>query len=624
MALIIYSLYVRVRMLMLGTSLWNDEAFLVECIVDRSFSEILQLPYTYPRTEPFLYMIVVKTLTMIFGASEAVLRVFSFISLIGMLIAQGILLRKVFKLGMMMTLFSVAVSSTFLFFMQYSAMFRPYMGDATFVLFVLLGYYAYKNGFLGRGIRSILLLTLIFIICMLFSSPAVFAAVAVFLTEFVVRCIRKDKRGVFLIIIGGIVFLAAFYIYYSSWLSPIASDGAMSWIWNSRRFDLTISGREDLLHNYTLMKDLLHPVWPMISLILPFAIAGVVISLIKKNVYTICVGVFLILLIIASSIGKYPMQDRLWMPLFVFLFMYSFVFINVLRTSFKKSGMNAILHTGLPLMLAFSFLVPNLSFPAYGKGEDWTLMPGNQANPLISYVDENIQEGEILYSYISANNVLRYRNGYGSDKIGNVSEDNIVWGDYEYIKEAELAMQTGAAYILFNHSYFPLSRDPYVSRITQHLSEIGYIEQIMNVNHTYLYWVTNDFNKTRTKASLEIKDLTAEQGRVSGVFRIDNLGPTILSPETPEAVTDPIYDRNRGNFGRLYILLRETGSPPTTNPDDAFILGVVESPLNQGEFYETWINRDGIESGDYQIELIAENQFTSEQLGIEPVKVSIK
>jgi len=296
--------------------------------------------------------------------------------------------------------------------MQYSHEFKPYMGDATFVLLVLLGYYAYREGYLGRGIRSAVFLGLILSVCMLFSSPATFIAAAVIIVEFLSACIRKDRAGILLVIIGGAVFLAVFAFNYLLWLRPIATNEGMLWYWLDYRFNFIIDSRETLIQNFNILSSLLGPIRQSIMLTLPFAIAGFLISLVKRSVYTAAVGIFFILLLIASAIEKYPILSRLWMFIFVIIFIYIFIFIDALRISIGNGKAAKAAQTFIPLFLAVLLLVPNMSFPAFGKGEEWTLMPGNQTNPLIAHVKDNIRDGEALYSYISANYVLKFKNGY--------------------------------------------------------------------------------------------------------------------------------------------------------------------------------------------------------------------
>jgi len=622
--LILYSFYVRIRMNMLGISLWNDEAKLAENIVNRTMGEMLTPPLANRQTAPVLYLVVVKALTSLFGASETVLRLFSFISFAGMLAAQGVLLRKVFKVRMVFTLFSVAVSSTFLYYMQYSHEFKPYMGDATFVLLILVGYYAYREGFLGSGVKSAILLGLICAACMLFSSPAAFAAGAVFVVEFLAKCIRKDRDGILLIVMGGAVFLIIFILNYFLWLRPIATDGGMLWYWLDYRFDFNIFSREALLHNFHTLWNLMDPIRHAVVLTLPLAVSGFVISLSKRNIYTAAVGVFFFLLLVASALDKYPILSRLWMFLFVIIFIYAFIAINAIRISINEGKAAKALKTLIPLALSCILLIPNMPFPAFGRGEEWTLMPGNQATPLINYVRENIRDGEMLYSYLTASFVLKFKNGYDSRRIGSVSDDNIIFGTEDYRADVDLIADTDGAYVLFFHSYYPLSQDTYVRKMTGRLQDRGFMEQILNIQHTYLYWFTDDLVRIRASASLDVFDLKTYGGGLTAVVRVENTGEAILAPQMPGGHPDPDDGPGWDDYGRLFVVLFEADcGTPSADLTDGIMLGEFTSPVAPGEAAELLIGREGLAPGEYRIELVSYGAYSFSELGLEPVFVTV-
>ena len=603
--LIVYSFYVRVRMYMLGITLWEDEARLAENIVDRTMRELLTPPLANLQTAPALYLVGVKFLTILFGTSEGVLRVSSFIAMIGLLIAQGLLLRKAFRIRMLYTLFAVALSSIFLYYMQHSNELKPYIGDAAFVLFVLLGYYAYREGLLGKGVRSVLALAAILIVCMLFSSPAVFAAGAVFIVEFLTKCVRRDRKAALLIVVCGCLFIIAFAANYFLWLKPIAENPDMVGYWEGFKLDLNVFSGEAMRHNYSLLKDMLAPIWHYIWLMLPLSVMGFFISLARRNIYTAAAGVFLLITLLASALDKYPIANRLWMFVYVIIFIYCFVFIDALRVSLQGEGFAKAVSKAIPLFLAVLLLAPNFSFPAYGRGEEWTLTPGDQAKPLIEYVRAEIKDGETLYSYETANKILKYENGYHTNRIGDVSEDNIVYGSFDFDGDIARIAETGDTYVLYYHSYIPLSGDWRINHTIEGLHQLGYMDLVMDVYHTLLYWYTNDLDKVRAAATLEVSGLEAGGGRLAGVFHITNTGGTILA-----------HDRFE-DHGHLDIVIRDRNGEET-------VVGRAPSMIRQGESADLWFERDGLEPGDYVIDLVAPGEYAFSELRLEPIPVTIQ
>jgi len=611
-------------MYMLGISFWVDEVKLAEGIVNHPMNEMLTPPLDNRQSAPVLYLVVVKTLSMLFGTSESVLRVFSLFSLILMLVLQGVLLRKVFHISMVFTLFSVAVSATFSHYMYYSNELKPYMGDAAFVLIIFIGYYAYREGLFGRGLRSAIILGSICSACILFSSPAIFAAAAVFIVQFFSRCIKKDRAAVISIIFGGLILIASFAINYFIWLRPVATDELTIEFWTDSKLNFLMLSRADLIHNISIFRNLLLPVWDAVWIAVPFGIFGFLISLVKRNVYTVVAGVFFFLLLIASAVGKYPISPRLWMFFYVILFIYVFIFIDAIRLSFTSGIAVKAVKTVIPLLIAFILLIPNLTtFTDYGKGEDWLIQPGSQANPLIAYVEENIREGEFLYSFYSANYILRYKIGYEINKIGNVENDNIIFGtmDLKTIdNDIEKITETDGAYILLYHDKYQRF-GPLIER----LQKRGFVELILDINDTYLYWFTNDIARVKTSVKINMSDITTDEGKLSGVLAVENTGASIIAPEKPRNYMAPVGDYDLRNYGRVFIVLQGPDEQPNlTNVFNGTILGEITTPVKPGEKTEVAISIDGLEPGEYQIELVAYGKYLFSEIGTVPITVFVK
>jgi len=607
---IFYSIYIRVRMYMLGMSLWTDEARLAESILDRTMLEMLTPPLANMQTAPVLYLVVVKTLTMIFGASEAVLRIYSFAALLGMLILQGVLLRRVFRVSGVFTLFSVAVSATLGYYIYYSNELKPYMGDAAFILIVLLGYYAYREGFFGSGLKSAVVLGSLFSVCMLFSTPAVFLAGSVFIVEFLSRCIRKDRKAILYIVIGGLIFIAVFALNYLLWLKPIATFEGMIDYWNNRKFDFLMTDKAVISQNISIIRNLLSPLGQAIWITLPFAIFGFAISLARRNIYTAAVGLFLFILLIASALDKYPIETRLWNFLYVIIFIYAFVFIHSIVKTNKI----------IPVILALAILLPNMTYLGdYGRGADWTVWAGNQANPLIAYVRENIREGETLYSWETANLIVKYKNGYHNYRIGNVDNDNIIFGTTDVGADIEKVLETDGAYILFYHDNY-LRTGYFIER----LKKSGFFELIMDVNDTQLYWFTDDIAKVKAAASLSMISYDAGGGKLSGVLNVENTGATVFAPGKPIEYIIPTADYDLENYGRVFAVLHKSSEPLTAkNAMGQMILGEIAAPLRPGETAEIVFERNGIEPGEYRIDLVTYGKYVFSGLGTEPVSVTV-
>jgi len=606
-ALIIYSLVVRVQMLSLNISLWNDEAMLAENVVGKDWAQMLTPPLTNMQTAPVFYLIVVKAFTFLFGTSEWVLRLYSFISLILLLLVQGALLRKVYRVSYNFVFFSVALSSVFYYFIKYSAEFKPYMGDALFSVVVILMYWLYRKDRIGP-----VLLGVLFSVCMLFSTPSAFFAAGVVITEFVVALIRRDRRSALRIVLAGGIFLVVFVLNYVFWLRSIAEDSGMVWYWHNRRFDFRFWDPAAFSHNAIILKDLFEPFYGIKYLAIVLAVCGAVVSLAKRSIYTLSVLVSFAILLIASTLSKYPLMNRLWMFLFVWIFIFIFVFLSSLRVRIPgRQRAERVTTMIVTLIIAVVLIVPNYKFADYGKGATWTLTPGNQVNPLISYVQENIEPGEKLFSYHVANTVLKYKIGYHTNRIGNVSEDNVLWGSGDPLhykdsflkKDVSRIVKTGGAYVLFYHSYKVLSGDPYVDLTIGDLQKAGYMDLVLDVDHTPLYWFTDDLSKVKAGAALDAFDLTAENGTISGTFQVTNTGKTVLQ---------------KGGYGALSLVLRKVG-----DPESQIVSVAMNRTLLPGESDQIWIEAQNLPDGMYETDLICRGEYAFSEIGIPPMQIQL-
>src|SRR4030095_6092965 len=81
-SILLAGVLLRLRQYLTGRSLWLDEAMLALNIVNRDFGELFR-PLDYDQGAPIGFMLVEKTLSLIFGRNEVSLRLFPF--LVGLL-----------------------------------------------------------------------------------------------------------------------------------------------------------------------------------------------------------------------------------------------------------------------------------------------------------------------------------------------------------------------------------------------------------------------------------------------------------------------------------------------------------------------------------------------------------
>jgi len=314
---------------------------------------------------------------------------------------------------------------------------------------------------------------------------------------------------------------------------------------------------------------------------------------------------------------------------YALVFLYAFYFLSQIRISFGGSDNRAAARSryataAAVLLLSAALLAPNAAFADYGRGTEWTLLPGNQANPLIAYLQENAHDGETVYSYHAANSILKYKNGYDTNRIGDAQSDNILWGTRDYDADIASLDAAGSGYVLFYHSYVPFSADAETIYVLNELNAHGYLDRVMDVYHTPLYWYSRDLAHLKTGASFEIYDLTATPGQISGVLRVTNTGSTILEPGGGEypggiyAVLKRVDDTGGGMTGGM------TGGLAGGLAGDAgeWIIGKLEQPLAPGETSEFWIEAKEPGAGSYQIDLRSDGRYDFEEIGMTPFRLT--
>ena len=601
-----YSMVVRVQLYSLEVTLWYDEALLSQNIISQNLGQLLTTPLNTgwgAQSAPLFFMAVVKIFTMIFGVSEMSVRVFSFVLCVFMLIFIYFLMRKSFKQSALISWFAVCLTSTLPLYVRYSNEMKPYMGDACFAVLVLALYYMYRTGRLKLFVLTILCVAIIF-----FSTPSVFFIAAVFIIEFLRNLKNKDYKIAMFILIAGVIAAAAFAFHYFFWLRSTATDAFMTDFWSDYHFRLPFSG-EAIRKDLSFATEFLLPLGRLKYMILAFALAGYLISIVKRNIYSIVVGLSFVLLLAASTIGMYPIISRLWLFFFAFCLMYTVYFIAHIRIKFDKPNIEKILSPLIAIGFSAILLVGNASFTSFAKpgGTDY-IYPGMNVNPLIAYVKENIKDGEYLYSFETATPVLWFKNGYGNERIGDVSEENIMLGTIDPLNDVNSIIAHKNVYLLYNRGYIPYSYDYRIASLNFTLAQSGFIDRVKDINNTPLYWFTTDITRLKTSAGIDV----AEQDGKTFIM-VQNTGETIL--ETRESALDRAIPGGVILLGKFYkdgVLIEERE------------LGELPEPLRPGEQAGIRLRiGDAGDSDKLLIDLVSEGRFDFSTIGMTKIEIPL-
>ncbi|GHU66535.1 hypothetical protein AGMMS49983_16370 [Clostridia bacterium] len=610
--LLCYSVVLRIRILAQGVWLWDDEAMLTLNILSKDVGALLTPPLDMHQNSPMLYLVIVKTFAAIFGTSEAVLRLYSLIGFIGFLVCFALLLRRAFHLSWVYICLGLAAISTFVVYIRYSLEVKPYMGDVCFIFLVLLLYRLYKERRVGLP-----LFTLVCVICLFLSTPSIFFIGGIFIFEFLLN-LRKpySLRLLISLMICGVIILAVFAANYFYWMKPTTDDAYMVDFWNQNRFQIRFWNLDALKHDLIILRYELLEFIPFKNGLTIFwfflAPAGFVISLIRKNIYTAVIGISILLLLVASNLGFYPISLRLWLFVYAFVFLYSIVFIAALTLRFlpeevcrQKSARIVI-----QVILAGVLLAGNYSFVRAGEPASENLGAwdkGMRVQPLAEYVNVNIEEGESVYSYFMASNILRYELRYRAQKLPNLREDMFLFGTIDMSLDAnEVVNRDGGAYLLFANSYFPVKRDTMVYDLLSNVEGRGYLDRVEEVNYTPLYWFAKEKSELKTGVEMELLSQTPD-GQVT--VRVTNTGKTYLETEESLHPFGMMAER-RGAVQTVLRLYRQEELV------EERLLSPLPYPLAPGAQCELGLQPGEIQNADSaRIELVSEGRFDFSELG---------
>jgi hypothetical protein len=608
--LIAYSIVVRVQLYGLAVSLWYDEGLLVDNIIPRSLADLVSTPLTVgwgAQSAPVFFLAVVKIFTLIFGVSEASVRVWSFIVCIGMLVCLTFLLKKAYRLHAVYVWLGVALVSTFPYYIRYANEMKPYMGDVCFALLILLLYTLYREKRI-----SLVLCTIVYAVILEFSTPSLFFIASVFIVEFLRTIRAKDKRAALHIVVAGIVVIVAFFLNYYFWLRSTATDPWMNDFWAGWRFQFPFS-MDAIRHDLSFTVEFFLPLGRLKYLFLAFGAIGFILSLIKRNIYTVIVGLSFVLLLAASSLGKYPLVSRLWLFFYVFLMIYVVVFISSVWIEMRSEGTSKRTTAFVCIVLSGLLLAGNASFPSYAKGATDNDYPGMNINPLISYVAENIKDNEYLYSFESASPVLRFKNGFDSYRIGSASADNIIYGTLDISGEdITKIVDAQNVYLLYYRGFLPFSGDYRIFGQLEALTGHGYVDKVLDINYTPLYRFADDLKNVTTRAEIKLLEPSDD-----GILRVEisNTGATILESGTP------------GPEGSIPSLPGTVQIVEQLFKDDKMIdeqvIGNLSAPILIGE--NQVIDVQPLKKGTAdraQITLISEGRYDFAEIGLKPIPLA--
>lgn len=495
-------------------SLWLDEGFLAYSLSKRSLMEMASRILDIDQIAPILYLYVVKIITLLFGNSEFTLRIFSFVSYLGMLSCAYYLLSRVYKISW--PILGVGFIATMRVLLYYANEFKPYMSDCFFILLVLVLYDLYKRERLRFEVLTAVSMVLVWA-----SSPVIFFLGAIYIYELISSLKQKDTVGIRRTAVDGGLVLLSFLVNYWYWLRPVAQSEFMIGYWEDSVFPLFIRSFEDIKMIVHLLLGFSSTFSYSSALLFALGAVGAIASTIKKESTTGVILLGILLTLVASAIGKYPFNTRLVLFLYPLLGILVFLGLEALINNLKGARRSII------VVLVAIIMISNYSSLEF-LNQEARYRRHYEINNLVTYVQQEIQKDEKLFVYAPTMSAFLYRNGYEEKHIGDgISPDldNVIIGEHwellgeEGDEEIRSLLEEERLYLLFS-----MNRGEDMNHLLRAVGDAGYLELVRKDTGTPLYYCSHSVEDVKSRPGLRLVKQNVNEDGVSLTFEI-SAGP---------------------------------------------------------------------------------------------------
>jgi len=433
----------RVIQYLFNRSLWFDESMLALNIIERSFLELLQ-PLSYQQGAPVGFLMLEKTAVQIFNSSEYALRLLPFLSGIASIVLFYEVAKRLIKPeAVPIAVFLFAISEPLIY---YSSEVKQYSIDVFIALSIL--YFVTRNIQAKRlTARNIIAFGILGAIVIWFSHPSVFILAGAGVSLAVFSFVRKDWARIGHLSIAFSFWALSLILCYLVSLADLSDNQGLLNYWGGAFMPFPPSSLGDIKWFFSTFFELFdNPVGLSLSGIaaLAFLVGSVSIFVQKKEQFFFLV-IPILLTLLASGFHLYPFQGRLL--LFLVPSILLFIAEGAEQIRYKTRHNSPFIGITLICLL---FLKPSYS-AGYHLIKPRTK---EEIKPVISYLREHEQSGDLLYVYYSAVPAYKfYSNIFGlNDNIyieGVSSRDN--WGNY--IDDIDKLRGNNRVWLLFSHVY---------------------------------------------------------------------------------------------------------------------------------------------------------------------------
>lgn len=582
--ILFFSIIFTFRMNLVGRSFWIDEASLMWSIWNRGLFELTSSPLEANQSAPVLYLYIVKFLQLIFGDSEFVFRLPSFISYLGLVFFTFKLLKRI---NVKFPIIGTTFVSSFSIIMMYASELKQYITESFLVMVLIYLYSCYLTSENKKESWGIFLVTAV--ICIWGGNPCCFVIGGILLVELIQSICIKDRNKVIVIIMSGILILFDFFLYYLYWLKPVIDAGEMTDYWGDNKFDiLFFLSKERTLHMVDLIGSYLSHFGNGLFIIIPFSIYAVIYGLIKNNKVIEAFVATIFITVAASSLGLFPIQDRICLFLYPIILIMAFFGISNLFSNISVRNSIVIMVIGMLLWSEIQGLGRY-----YSKSN--IMRYGEEINGLIEYMDCKDDDYK-LYLYVDSLRDFQYKTGVDNRLLGHM-QDNVIYGKGDFYEgnnreDIDYLIDNPNSYLLFNHIYLWNSR---VNPLFDELSKNGYLYLIKVDYGTPLYYYSDILESDKLDVSIECEEIYNNIGDESVVVCINNTGEYYVG-----------NDYNR-------LIIRST---------DGCILQPIDRYVSPNDSIEVNVPIKGYDKNSIiELELVLDDQYDYQQVGCNVIRL---
>lgn len=435
-----FGIALRCAQYLANRSLWLDESFLALNVVQRSFAQ-LWCPLDHVQGAPIGFLLIEKLAVQSFGNNEYALRLFPFLcGILSLFLFYKVATLCIKPKAILIGLGLFALSGPLI---SYSSEVKQYSSDVTIAL--LLYWVSLKYWQQGRlTLRHVLFWGVLGAVGIWYSHPSVFLLAGIGGSFGLLWCREKRWKELSYLSIATSIWVLSFAIFYFISLRHLTDDGRLVEFWAGSFMPLFPKSIADLQWFVgKFFGILVMPGGLRLSGIAALAFIVGCCSMAREEqckFFLFTFPIFFVLL--ASGLQKYPFEGRL------LLFLVPAVLLLVATGTEQiweraRQGGDLIGVTFIGLLFVHPLSEAGLHLVKPRVHEE--------IKPVISYVREHWQEGDVLYLYYAASFAFKYYQG----RYGFTDDEYIVGVDagdgWKHVHDLDKLQDRERAWILFSH-----------------------------------------------------------------------------------------------------------------------------------------------------------------------------